>query len=544
MWEKRILMIFTIIFLIFLGLFVRKIYYQNTIPGPVAGGKITVAEVGDPSSLNPIFAKTPQDLDVTNLVFSGLFYFDTKGNLQPDLVSSWEVSSDNKSYTFHLLKNAKWQDGNPVTSDDFIFTASTISDQNYNGPLKGLFSNVIFQRIDDQTFKINLTEPYAPFLGELTFGLIPSHVLSNIPVTEMEQNNFNTNPVGCGPYKFKNADLNSKTKQVVLERNGDYANKSRVPFISNISFNYYSDYNSAYNAYKSGSVSFLSDIPHQNIVDAKSNKDLNLYKLYPSSYVSLFFNMTQNNLKDKNVRTAIANAINKNNIINKDLSGQAQELTGPILPEDIGYTSSVKIYPFDDTAAKNTLKNAGYSTGKDGIFQKNGIKLEFNLVTSDNQDYINVANTIKDELNNIGIKVKVNSFDNLTLQTDYISPRKYDMILLGENYGADSDPYAYWDSSQIGPNSYNLSQYSVKQVDELIEDARMSSDPNIRKNDYTQFQQIITEDVPAIFLYRPYNYFGSNTSMKGASSAYVVSTDDKFFEISNWYLKIGRTKKK
>ena len=529
-WEKRILIIFSIIFLIALGFLVRKIYYQNTVSGPVPGGKITIAEVGEPGSLNPIFAKTSQDQDLTNLLFSGMFYFNEKGELMPDLISSYEVAPDNKTYTFKII-NAEWHDGVKVTTDDFIFTASLIADENYNGPLKGLFSNVILERVDDSTFKIILAEPYAPFLSHLTFGILPSHLLANVPLQEIEKSDFNTSPIGSGPYKFKSSNLTGKTKQITLERNNHYPNKKRIPFINDICFQYYSDFGKAFKAYRNGEVSFLADVPHQYFQDAKRIKDLNLYKITSSNYLALFFNLAQQPLKNRAVREAIARGINKKEIIDNAFSGQGEDLVGPILPEFIGYTNEVKIYSYDLQTAKNLLEKAGYP------------KLELNLVTSDSPDYLKVAEIISNQLSQIGIKINISSFDTLTLQTDYIAPRKYDLLLLGENLGPDPDPYAYWHSSQIGSNKFNFSQFSNKDVDKLIETARITNDNNLRKTNYERFQKIITEELPAIFLFRPLYYFGLNSSIKGASDIRTISTADKFYQVNRWYLKIGRTKK-
>lgn len=527
-WEKRIFIFLFIVLVIGFGFLAREIYIKSTKPAPIAGGNISIAEIGEPKLINPIFAKSSQDKDIVNLVFSGLFARDKKRELIPDIVQKWEISEDRKTYTFHLNPKAEWHDGISVISDDLIFTASLISDPDYAGPLRGLFENVILEKVDDYTVRFILEEPYAPFLNSLTFGILPSHILSNVPLDEMEENEFNLFPVGSGPYKVEDINLTGKKKQIILERNPNHQN--RTPLVSEITFKFYDDFDKALKAYNSGEVSGLSNVPHGFVERVKDIKDLNLYKLTPSSYMVLFFNLSSQYLNDKSIREAVAAGINKGEIIQKVISGQGEEVIGPFLPEFdfIGYTDQVKIISFNPELSKAFLEKKG---------------LQFNLVTSTDTDSVKIAEVLKEQLDRVGVEINIISVDSLTIQTDYISPRKYDLLLFGENLGPDPDPYPFWHSSQIGTGKLNLAGFKSDEVDSLLEQARTNDALLFRKEKYETFQKIIAEEIPAVFLFRPYHFFAVNNNVKDVGETRVVTSSDKFYQVHNWYIKVGREKK-
>ncbi len=529
-WEKRIVVFLFLIFVIGLVFLSRDIYFKDTKTAPTIGGSISFAEVGEPKLINPLFAKSSQDKDIVNLVFSGLFYQNEKRELVPDLAEKWEISEDKKTYTFHLSPAAVWHDGVPVIVDDLMFTASLISDPNYSGPLRGLFENVILEKVDDNTLKFVLQEPYAPFLSSLTFGILPSHILSNIPLEEMEENEFNLFPIGAGPYKIKKTNLTNKKKQIVLERNPEHL--KRAPLISEITFKFYDDFEKALKAYNTGEATALADIPHDYIKQAQEIKDLNFYKLTPSSYMVLFFNLENKSLKDKSFREAVATGINKDEIIEEAISGQGEKVIGPLLPDFdfLGYTDEVKKIEYNLEAAKAAL-------------EKKKISSAFDLVVVEDENSLKIAELVKNQLAEIGIEINVISADTLSIQTDYIFPRKYDLLLFGENLGADPDPYPFWHSSQIGTGKLNFSGFKNSEVDTLLEEARTNDDWTFRKERYEKFHKIIAEEIPAVFLFRPIDFFAINNNIKDVKDAKVITCSDKFFQVQNWYIKVGREKK-
>jgi peptide/nickel transport system substrate-binding protein len=173
---------------------------------PVQGGIYTEALIGSFSRLNPLLDTANQsDRDVDRLLFSGLIQFDDRGLPQADLVDSWGISPDGLVYNFSLRANAVWHDGQPVTSDDVIFTIDLLRDERsiLSSDRREFWNQVEVERLDDNLIRFRLPEPYAPFLDYLTFGILPNHLLGDLTYDEIVNANFNLQPVGSGPYRFE-----------------------------------------------------------------------------------------------------------------------------------------------------------------------------------------------------------------------------------------------------------------------------------------------------------------------------------------------------
>ena len=172
---------------------------------PAEGGVYTEGLIGELTRLNPLLdTYNNVDRDVDRLIFSGLLQFDDRGLPQAGLADSWGISRDGVIYNFSVRSNAVWHDGQPVTSDDVIFTIELMrgEDSPLSADLVQFWKQVEVKRLDEKTIQFVLPEAYAPFLDYLTFGVLPSHLLGDLSVTEIIDSPFNLQPVGSGPYRF------------------------------------------------------------------------------------------------------------------------------------------------------------------------------------------------------------------------------------------------------------------------------------------------------------------------------------------------------
>ncbi|MDP1780099.1 MAG: ABC transporter substrate-binding protein, partial [Anaerolineales bacterium] len=159
-----------------------------TLPEAAQGGIYTEALIGSLGRLNPMLDwNNSADRDINRLIFSGLIKFDSHGLPQPDLAESWGTSADGMFYNFSLRPNALWHDGQPVTSDDVIFTIELIKSAGSLFPqdIKDLWSKIEIKRLNDKTLQFKLPEPFAPFLDYVTFGVLPKHLLETIPSDQL-----------------------------------------------------------------------------------------------------------------------------------------------------------------------------------------------------------------------------------------------------------------------------------------------------------------------------------------------------------------------
>ena len=193
---------------------------------PTTGGVYSEALIGSAGRFNPVLDfHNPADQSVDRLLFSSLVVFDSRGLPVGDLAETWGISQDGKVYNFSLRANAKWHDGTPVTSADILFTIDLLRKEQLPiaSDLRDFWSQIEVRELDEKTLQLRLTEPFAPFMDYLTFGILPRHILGGLSVDEIIASPFNLKPVGSGPFQFSHLLVeNGQIKGVVLTAFQDY----------------------------------------------------------------------------------------------------------------------------------------------------------------------------------------------------------------------------------------------------------------------------------------------------------------------------------
>jgi len=494
---------------------------------PVVGGEYIEGVIGYPKTINPLYAVNRDvDSDLSRLLYSSLFKYDQDGHLINDLADGLEISPDNKEYLLKIKDGVQWHGGGELTVDDVLFTFNLIKNPEYRSPLRSSLADVAAEKVDDDTLKFTLAEPYAPFLELLTFGILPKNLWENISPAAAVLSDLNLKPVGSGPYEFKSL-VKSKTgdlREYRLAVNPDYY--GTVPYIKNITFDFFIDYQEAIKALNDKQIMGLSYLPFTLRKDLLAQNSLKFEELIQPKIVSLFFNYEKNkSLADKEVRTALALAINKNGLINDIFSGVYQRADGPIMKNNFAYNEAVTKYDYMPLAASEIIK-------------KKPLTAVLTVVGSG--DNVTVAENIKAywEKSGVAITLKVVSGEQAA---DIIKSRDFEILLYGEAVGGDPDVYAFWHSSQIGAKGLNLSGYNNPAADKLLVEARTTTNLAERISKYQKFQEIVTGDLPAIFLYSPTYTYVQNNSVKGFSGTMIIEPSDRFSGVGDWYLK---TKKK
>ncbi|MDD5370245.1 MAG: ABC transporter substrate-binding protein, partial [Anaerolineaceae bacterium] len=236
---------------------------QNPLTGPepVSGGVYSEGLIGSIQRLNPLLDRYNQpDRDIDRLLFSGLVRFDSRGAPQADL-AEWGVSQDGTTYNFLLKKDAIWHDGQPITSDDVVFTYNLLKSQSrlVSEDMQAFWKDVEIRKLDERNFQFLLPEAFAPFLDYLTIGILPQHLLSTQTLDQMVDADFNLRPVGSGPYRFDHMLIaNNKVIGVALASFDKYYGSK--PFIPQVIFRYYPDSQSAFQAYQANEILGISQI--------------------------------------------------------------------------------------------------------------------------------------------------------------------------------------------------------------------------------------------------------------------------------------------
>jgi len=539
------------------GFLVHAYFYSTPSNIPDFGGEHVEGLVGQPRFINPVLAGSSSvDSDLSRLTYAQILKFDENLKLAPELAASMpEVSSDQKTYTVHLKTNLKWQDGQPLTADDVVYTVQTIQNPDYESPLLSTWSHVKVEKIDDQTIKFTLRQVSASFQNNFTLAIIPKHVWGDLSPNNFRLSDANLKPVGSGPYSVHEIKKTSDgtIKSITLQANNQYFQGQ--PYISQLTFKFYADEQTLMSAYQSRDIQALGFVPFDNKVFLEASTKSTQYKISLPQYQAVFFNLQKNPiLSQKGVRQALWLATDRSEVINDVYLGLAQPAYGPILSGNLGYNPNEETAThFSIAEADAILDKAGYQLDTQTnqryqmITQGTGTNktqvrrnLEFNLATNVSPLNVKTARILQKQWAQIGATVHIITVSSSDLQENYIRPRNFDALLFSENTGADPDPFVFWHSSQSRDPGLNLSGFSNSTVDKLLTDARQTSDVNVRVKDYQQFEDIVTQEIPAIFLDSAIYVYSVPTKERGFDLSKMILPSDRFSDVKDWYIDTKR----
>ena len=513
-------------------------------PTPSQGGTYTEALIGNFQRLNPLLDDNNQpDKDVDRLLFSGLVKFDSSGVPQPDLAESWGISKDGTFYNFALRKNASWHDGVPVSSDDVIFTVELMRSEESPLPedLKAFWNEIEVNALDTQTVQFRLPEAFAPFLDYVSFGLLPRHLLDGKSMAEIVDSSFNLEPVGTGPFKFKNLTTeNGQITGLVLARNETFY--GTPAFLDELVFRYYPDGNSAMQAYRDGAVQGISHVTADILAAALAEPGLSVYTSRMPQLTMILFNLDDPQLEflqDEVIRKALYMGLNRQYMINKILGGQAILANGPILPDTWAYYEGIQPVGYDLEAARNLLREAEYVIPSEGstVREKEGIALSFTMLYPDDDIHFAIAEMIQSNWADLNVEVVLEPVSYEELVQERLEARDYQAALVDLNLtgNPDPDPYPFWDQAQAS-GGQNYSQWNSRVASEYLETARVTADLAERARLYRNFQVVFNDELPALMLFNPVYSYAVDQKILGVRMGPLFDSSDRFLTVTRWYL--------
>ena len=416
-----------------------------------------------------------------------------------------------------------------------VFTIKSIKDPTISSPLFRIWDGVKIEVIDDKTVRFNLESPYAFFLQNATLGIMPSHIWENISPNSFALSEYNLKPIGAGPYKFKSLrqDENNNIININLEANSNFFKK--IPFIEKISFKFYKSQKEAIKGLKNKEINGLDSFPPYEINSIKLSK-YNVYNFNLPRYFALFINSNKNtDLKNKIVREALARSIDKEELIKEILNDKAETIESPIPKSLIKYyVSDITKYDYDVDRAKKILSENGFN-------KDNPLKI---VLTTINDPLLNqISEKIKDFWVKAGIKTEIKLIELSRLREDIIRDRDYEIFLFGQALQLQADPFSLWHSSQRSYPGLNLTDYANKGIDNILTKLRETFDIKTQKELFKEFQQIISKDIPAIFLFSPYNTFIIDNKIKNIQTGTISLPEERLNQITNWYINTERKSK-
>jgi len=549
MAEKAIFYFFTTIFIVSGLTLMWKVSNAYLVEIPVQGGTLTEGVVGNPRFINPVLAISEADKNLVALIYSGLVRVTPQGEIENDLAEEVTISDDRRIYTVHIHPGVRFHDDTPVTAEDVIFTLQKITNPAIKSPKRGNWEGVVINKIDEQTVSFTLKQPYIPFIHNLTVGILPKHIWKNVSDDEFAFSQFNTIPVGSGPYKVERVERNSggipdRYRLVPFENVSQ-----KMPFIKNLIFKFYSSEGSLISAYNAREVESMGSISPEKILELQKSGSRVISSPLPRVF-AVFFNQNQSKiLLNKEVRQALNLTSPKEEIVNKILNGYAAVISGP-MPAGIYSQTNIEneTLTMEERleTAKTILANAGWQPNPEtGILEKKStsgtMTLSFSISTGDAPELQQAANVLVSAWQKLGAKIEVLIFETGDLNQNVIRPRNFDALLFGEMVGRDRDLYPFWHSSQRTDPGLNIALYANSQADKYLDNARSASDsPEVMAENYKAFAKALEADIPAIFLYTPSFLYIVPEKVKNVNLDSLVVSQDRFLGIVNWYIETNK----
>ncbi len=601
-------------------------YQKNTITVAADNGEYTEGAIGRPRFLNPVYAASyGVDQDITQLLYASLLEYGENNQIVSGL-ADYKISEDGKIYEFYLKDDLKWSDGEPITSDDAIYTIKTIQDSAYASPLRPRWISVEAEKISEIGFRLKLQSPNAGFLETCALKIIPRHIWEKNSAKDFALSSSNLNPTVSGPYKVAkiNFDGNSAVQSIELERNSEF--HGIKPHLRRITFAFFDDYNALAAAFKQGKIQgFLPQEKNGGIPAGTVSYDYSMPR-----YFAIFFNPESNEIfADKRVRQSLAHATDKKAILENALGGSGKIADSPIPYDIYGIAPPQTFYEYDPEKAGQILDEAGYQPGEGGIriksenrqpafqftktlakgsnltaeikeLQKclikevmpdldaNGVfgpqtleavnlfqekyradildpqniekptgqvkqgtreklnevcfpsgqttlRLEATLIIADQEPFLKIARLIKEQWEKIGFALAIEKIAAADIERDVVKSRNYQALLYGQSLRMIPDPYPYWHSTQKIDPGLNFALYKNEDADRLLEEIRASLSQDERSQKIAEFQNLITQDLPAIFLYNPDYAYIISKNVKGVNPGAIVNGGQRFADIANWY---------
>lgn len=514
-------------------------YTYTTEEVPARGGVYIEGVVGNPQYINPVICQFNEvDRDLCALVFDGLLQFDAHGNLQPDLAESWQASPAGDVFTFTLRSDARWHDGLRVTADDVIFTAQLMQDPNLPvlPDLTILWRTVIAEKVDERTVVFKLGSPYAPFPDYTTirwFGVLPKHYWQRYNPRELTRAQLNTQPIGSGPFRVTEVD----SQHVRLEPVP--AAFSHQPMLEALVFRFFPDYESVLAAADRGEIHGVSRVLPELLAQAEAMPNLHLFTSPIPGYSLVLLNLNSPNLPylgDQKVRQALAYGLDRERILDDIVPGAGMLANSPILPGTWAYNPDTPSYSFDPARARALLDEAGWIDGNgDGVREKEGVGMEFILHVDDSSRSRLIARAIAEDWAAIGVRAVPQPIALSGLVRDILAPRNFAAAVVNWEYVGDPDPYPLWHSTQAGSDGQNYSGWANRQADILMEQARITSDRDLRRQLYGEFQTLFAQDLPGILLSYPLYTYAVTTAVKDIEIGLMNQPADRFRTFADWY---------
>ncbi len=458
---------------------------------------LVVGQIAEPQSLDPHVATATNDFRILMNVYEGLVRFaDGTLEVEPALAESWEISDDGLSYTFQLREGVTFHDGTPFNAEAVKFNFERMLDEAHpfhdTGPFPLSFNFSAVEdvtAVDDTTVEFTLSEPFAPFLSNLAY---PTGLIVSPAAVEQFGEDYGRNPSGTGPFRFAEWLANQR---VVIAANPDYWDGP--PALEAVVFRPITDANTRMAEMLAGGLDIMVEAPPDSIAQFRDAPDFTVHEQAGPHVWYLILNMKEGPFENQAVRQAVNFAVDKEALVNDVLQGTAEISAGPVPPAFAwAYNEEVEPYPYDPDRARELLEEGGYD-GEEIVF----------YVTEGGSgmlDPVAMGTAIQADLAAVGMNVRIETYEWNTF-LGQVNPGLEGKAQMAQMAWMTNDPdtlpfltlrTAAWPEE----GGFNSGYYSNPDVDEMLDEARRTTDPEERASLYRDVQEIVHEEAPWLFV--------------------------------------------
>lgn len=527
------------------GLFLQP----HIIQQPTQGGMVTEGLIGTPKWINPVLAPlNPVDTDLSSLIFSGLFR--SSGLVtDSDLAQSYQILDQGKTLEVRVREDARFHDGQPVTADDVVFTVNdAIKNPLWRSPLAKAFSSIEAIRVDDFTVQFKHASTalsIQEWRDLLTVGILPAHRWTDANEGSPQLAEANSKPIGSGPYQFETFTRDAKGLILAYTLKAFPGYYGDHPFLQQRVFRFYADRHTAEQALESNQIEALAFLPWSSeeklrITDGRASK------IELPQVATIFLNTEDATLKPLAIRKALLLAVDRGELVTSLGHGTPLQSTFPFLES---YATSSQLTNIE--AARTLLNDARWMTEPETGLRylqpapvtirgraatttafTTSTPLTISLIVPDQGDLVAVAEAVKRRWSLLGIQVSVETLERADILRRSLTDRTHQAVLYNIMAPSDNDLLPFWSAD----GSLNLSQWSQPQVTNGLISASQATSTDALIAARQRVAEIMSAQVPAIFLLRPSYAYITPSSLKGTADIQILEPSARLYSTLRWYV--------
>ncbi len=520
-----------------------------------------------PTNVNPLAARSQADRDLIALVFEGLVDRAADGRPIPGLARSWTSSDGGATWTFELAPDRHWQDNEPLSADDVVFTIESLQNADYHGPGAGSWAGITVEAVGSTTVRFKLATPLGGFLDLATQPIVPRHLLADTPPDAMAESPFGTQPIGSGPYDVIELDRDHAVLEpsAVLAPAAPGVEASAPPGdplatpdatrrpdddgigLKRLEFRYFDDPTALATAFRNGEIDAVSGLDPAAATGLAATPGARVIRNPTTTLGAIILNLhpDEDAFADPRTRLGLLGAIDRTRIVNVVYGGAATRADGLIPPSSWAFDAAVSPpLARDLKAAAASLTAAGWKKAKDG-WHHDGAKAARTLqllVPSRTMNPILYAagSQVAADWTALGFTVEVVEKDPAVIATDHIRTGEFEAAIVDIAIGHDPDLYPLLASSQVRTGGANVIGLQDPLLDDLLEAARKPAADAARMAAYEALQKRLAGGTYLLPIAWPDDVVVLSSRVDGPVSREVADGSERFLDVLTWRLADDR----